>query len=132
MLRPLPSSERAAAAYSRAGEIAEEDIAINRGIARHGLALIEAIAARKKPGERVNVLTHCNAGWLAAVDVGTATAPIYLAHDKGIPIHVFAAETRPRNQGASLTAWELGQHGVTHTVIADNTGGHLMQPGLVE
>jgi methylthioribose-1-phosphate isomerase len=99
---------------------------------RHGLPLIEAIARRKKPGERVNVLTHCNAGWLAAVDVGTATAPIYTAHDKGIPIHVFADETRPRNQGASLTAWELGQHGVPHTVIADNTGGHLMQHGLVD
>ena len=87
---------------------------------------------RKKPGERINVLTHCNAGWLAAVDVGTATAPIYLAHDRGIGIHVFADETRPRNQGASLTAWELGRHGVPHTVIADNTGGHLMQHGLVD
>jgi methylthioribose-1-phosphate isomerase len=94
--------------------------------------LIEAIAARKKPGERVNVLTHCNAGWLATVDVGTATAAIYLAHDNGLAVHVFADETRPRNQGASLTAWELGQHGVPHTVIADNTGGHLMQHGLVD
>ena len=121
-----------AVAYRRAGEISEQDIAINTGIARSGLPLIEAIAARKKPGERVNVLTHCNAGWLAAVDVGTATAPIYLAHDNGLPIHVFADETRPRNQGASLTAWELGQHGVPHTLIADNTGGHLMQHGLVD
>ncbi len=131
-VRNRPRAERAAAAYQRAGEIAEEDIAINTAMGRHGLPLIEAIARRKKPGERVNVLTHCNAGWLAAVDVGTATAPIYTAHDKGIPIHVFADETRPRNQGASLTAWELGQHGVPHTVIADNTGGHLMQHGLVD
>ncbi len=111
---------------------ARQDIAINTAIGRNGLPLIEAIVQRKKPGERVNVLTHCNAGWLAAVDVGTATAPIYLAHDSGIAVHVFADETRPRNQGASLTAWELGQHGVPHTVIADNTGGHLMQHGLVD
>src|SRR5581483_11984362 len=106
--------------------------AINTAMGRHGLPLIEAAAARKKSGERVNVLTHCNAGWLATVDVGTATAPIYLAHERGIPVHVFADETRPRNQGASLTAWELGHHGVPHTVIADNTGGHLMQHGLVD
>jgi len=132
VVRNRPRAERAAAAYQRAFEINEEDIAINKGIARHGLPLIEAFAARKKPGERVNVLTHCNAGWLAAVDIGTATAPIYLAHDSGIPIHVYADETRPRNQGASLTAWELGQHGVPHTLIADNTGGHLMQHGLVD
>jgi methylthioribose-1-phosphate isomerase len=131
-VRNQPRPERVAAAYRRAAEISDEDVAINKGIARNGLPLIEAIAARKKAGERVNVLTHCNAGWLAAVDVGTATAPIYLAHDKGLPIHVFADETRPRNQGASLTAWELGQHGVQHTVIADNTGGHLMQHGLVD
>jgi methylthioribose-1-phosphate isomerase len=132
VVRNRPRAERAAAAYRRAAEICEEDVAINTGIARSGLPLIEAVAARKKPGERVNVLTHCNAGWLATVDVGTATAPIYMAHDKGIPIHVFADETRPRNQGASLTAWELGQHGVAHTLIADNTGGHLMQHGLVD
>jgi methylthioribose-1-phosphate isomerase len=132
VVRNRPRAERSAAAYRRAAEIAEEDIAICTAMGRHGLPLIEAIAQRKKPGERVNVLTHCNAGWLAAVDVGTATAPIYLAHDSGIPIHVFADETRPRNQGASLTAWELGQHGVPHTVIADNTGGHLMQHGLVD
>ncbi len=131
-VRNRPRAERTAAAYRRAAEICEEDVAINTGIARNGLPLIEAVAARKKPGERVNVLTHCNAGWLAAVDVGTATAPIYLAHDNGVPIHVFADETRPRNQGASLTAWELGQHGVPHTLIADNTGGHLMQHGLVD
>jgi len=132
VLRNRPRPERSAAAYRRAAEICEEDIAINAGIGRNGLPLIEAVAARKKPGERVNVLTHCNAGWLATVDIGTATAPIYLAHDSGIAIHVFADETRPRNQGASLTAWELGQHGVPHTLIADNTGGHLMQHGLVD
>jgi methylthioribose-1-phosphate isomerase len=132
VVRNRPRADRAAAAYRRAAEICDEDVAVNTAIGRNGLPLIEAIAAHKKPGERVNVLTHCNAGWLATVDVGTATAPIYLAHDKGIPIHVFADETRPRNQGASLTAWELGQHGVPHTVIADNTGGHLMQHGAVD
>jgi methylthioribose-1-phosphate isomerase len=132
VVRNQPRSERTAAAYRRAAEIGEEDIVINRAIGRNGLPLIEAIAARKKPGERVNVLTHCNAGWLATVDVGTALAPVYTAYDEGIAIHVFADETRPRNQGASLTAWELGQHGVPHTLIADNTGGHLMQHGLVD
>jgi methylthioribose-1-phosphate isomerase len=130
-VRNRPRAERAAAALTRAGEICEEDVAINQAIGRHGLKLIEDIAAKKK-GERVNVLTHCNAGWLATVDWGTATAPIYMAHDKGLPVHVFADETRPRNQGASLTAWELGKHGVPHTVIPDNTGGHLMQHGLVD
>src|ERR1700694_6043616 len=127
-----PSAERTAVAYTRAAEIAEQDIAINKGIGQHGLALIEAVAAKKKPVERVNVLTHCNAGWLATVDWGTATAPIYLAPDRGQPIHVWVDETRPRNQGASLTAWELGHHGVAHTVIPDNTGGHLMQHGQVD
>jgi len=107
-------------------------VEINASIGRHGLALIEAIAAKKKPGEPVNVLTHCNAGWLATVDWGTATSPIYQAFDKGIAIHVWVDETRPRNQGASLTAWELGQHGVAHTVIPDNTGGHLMQHAQVD
>jgi methylthioribose-1-phosphate isomerase len=131
-VRNRPRAERTAAAYRRAAEISDEDVAINKAIGRNGLPLIEAVAARKKPSEPVNVLTHCNAGWLATVDVGTATAPIYLAHDKGIDVHVFADETRPRNQGASLTAWELGQHGVPHTLIADNTGGHLMQHGLVD
>jgi methylthioribose-1-phosphate isomerase len=131
-LRNRPRAERLAAAYARAAEIADEDVEINAAIGRHGLALIDKIAATKKPGERVNVLTHCNAGWLATVDWGTATAPIYMAHDKGVNIHVFADETRPRNQGASLTAWELGQHGVPHTVIPDNTGGHLMQHGMVD
>ncbi len=128
----LPPSARAEAAYARAGEIAEEDIAINKGIGRHGVAVIEAISASKKPGEGVNVLTHCNAGWLATVDWGTATAPIYQAHDQGVSVHVWVDETRPRNQGASLTAWELAHHGVAHTVIADNTGGHLMQHGMVD
>jgi methylthioribose-1-phosphate isomerase len=132
VLRPLPPSARADAAYARADDIAEEDVVINQRIAKNGLALIGAIGAGKKPGETINVLTHCNAGWLATVDWGTATAPIYLAHDRGIPIHVWVDETRPRNQGASLTAWELGHHGVKHTVIPDNTGGHLMQHGMVD
>jgi methylthioribose-1-phosphate isomerase len=131
-LRNRPRAERAAAALKRAIEISDQDVAINLEIGRHGLKLIEAIAAKKTNSARVNVLTHCNAGWLATVDIGTATAPIYLAHDKGVAIHVFADETRPRNQGASLTAWELGKHGVPHTVIPDNTGGHLMQHGLVD
>ncbi len=132
VVQSLPPSARAAAAYNRAADIAEQDIDINRGIGQSGLALIEAIAAKKRPGEPVNVLTHCNAGWLATVDWGTATAPIYLAHDGGRAIHVWVDETRPRNQGASLTAWELGHHGVPHTVIPDNTGGHLMQHGMVD
>jgi methylthioribose-1-phosphate isomerase len=130
-VRNRPRAERLAAAFERAKQIADEDVAINQAIGRHGLKLIEAIAARKI-GAPVNVLTHCNAGWLATVDWGTAMAPIYTAHDKGVPVHVFADETRPRNQGASLTAWELGHHGVPHTVIPDNTGGHLMQHGLVD
>ncbi|HXD45636.1 MAG TPA: S-methyl-5-thioribose-1-phosphate isomerase [Pseudolabrys sp.] len=132
VLRNRPRAERATAALARANEIADEDVAINQAIGRHGLKLIEDIAAKKKNGARVNVLTHCNAGWLATVDWGTATAPIYMAHDKGVPIHVFADETRPRNQGAALTAWELNHHGVPHTVIPDNTGGHLMQHGMVD
>ncbi len=131
-LNDVPRGSRAVAAYGRAAEICEQDIAINEGIGRNGLPLIEAAAAKKPPGERVNILTHCNAGWLATVDLGTATAPIYAAHDNGLAIHVYVDETRPRNQGASLTAWELGQQGVPHTVIADNTGGHLMQHGLVD
>ena len=131
-LKPLAPSARPPAAYQRAGEIAEEDVAINQAIGRHGLALIEAIAPRKKPDEAINILTHCNAGWLATVDWGTATAPIYLAHDRSLKVHVWVDETRPRNQGASLTAWELSHHGVAHTVIADNTGGHLMQHGMVD
>ena len=131
-VRNRARGERITAAYRRATEIADEDVAINAAIGRNGLTLIEEIAATKKPGEPVNVLTHCNAGWLATVDWGTATSPIYQAYDKGVPIHVWVDETRPRNQGASLTAWELGQHGVPHTVIPDNTGGHLMQHAQVD
>ncbi len=132
MLAPLPSSERVAAAWRRAAEICDEDVAINRAIGEHGLKLLEAAWERKGRQGRLDVLTHCNAGWLATVDWGTALAPVYLAHDAGIPVHVWVDETRPRNQGASLTAWELGQHGVPHTVIADNVGGHLMQHGQVD
>jgi methylthioribose-1-phosphate isomerase len=131
-VRNRPRHERLDAAYRRAAEICDEDVAINRAIGGHGLKLIQEIAAKKPPGARVNVLTHCNAGWLATVDFGTALAPVYTAHDAGIPLHVWVDETRPRNQGASLTAWELGHHGVPHTVIPDNTGGHLMQHGLVD
>ncbi|MBX3574371.1 MAG: S-methyl-5-thioribose-1-phosphate isomerase [Mesorhizobium sp.] len=131
-LKPLPESERAAAAFARAAEIADEDVELNRSIGRNGLEIIREIAARKKPGEPVNILTHCNAGWLATVDYGTATAPIYLAAEAGIPVHVYVDETRPRNQGAFLTAWELAGHGVPHTLIVDNAGGHLMQRGAVD
>ncbi len=131
-VRNRARADRVAAAYARAAEICDEDVAINETIGRFGLDIIASIAAEKAPGKRVNVLTHCNAGWLATVDWGTATAPIYLAQEKGIAIHVWVDETRPRNQGASLTAWELGEHGVAHTVIPDNTGGHLMQHGEVD
>ncbi len=130
-VRNRPREQRVAAAYRRAEEICDEDVAINEAIGRNGVKLIEDIARKKNSGKPVNVLTHCNAGWLATVDLGTATAPIYLAHDAGIHVHVFVDETRPRNQGA-LTAWELGQHGVPHTYVADNTGGHLMQHGMVD
>jgi methylthioribose-1-phosphate isomerase len=132
MLRPLALVERSAAAYAAARLIADEDVAVNQAIGRHGLDLIRAIATRKPPGAQVRILTHCNAGWLATVDWGTATAPIYLAHDAGIPLHIWVDETRPRNQGAALTAWELGHHGVPHSVIVDNAGGHLMQHGEVD
>jgi methylthioribose-1-phosphate isomerase len=128
---PLPAADRAAAAFQSAAEICDEDVASCASIGEYG-RLILAELAKKHPGRRVNVLTHCNAGWLATVDYGTALAPIYKAHDAGIPIHVWVDETRPRNQGASLTAWELGQHGIAHTVIADNAGGHLMQHGRVD
>jgi methylthioribose-1-phosphate isomerase len=111
--------------------IANEDAEHCNRIGEHGLKIIEAISKKKK-GETVNILTHCNAGWLAFVDYGSATAPIYAAHAKGINLHVWVDETRPRNQGASLTAWELGQQGIPHTIIADNTGGHLMQHGMVD
>ncbi|MCH8167374.1 MAG: S-methyl-5-thioribose-1-phosphate isomerase [Proteobacteria bacterium] len=129
-LAPLAPGERAAAAYARAAQIVEQDVEINRRIGAHGLELIRAIADRK-PGP-VNILTHCNAGWLATCDWGTATAPIYQAHDAGIAVHVWVDETRPRNQGSHLTAWELHNHGVPHTVIVDNAGGHLMQRGQVD
>jgi methylthioribose-1-phosphate isomerase len=132
IVRQLPPERRTEAAYRRAAEICDEDVAINDAIGEHGFALIrEAWQAKGQTG-RINVLTHCNAGWLATVDWGTALAPIYKAFDAGIPIHVWADETRPRNQGASLTAWELGQHGVPHAVIVDNAGGHLMQHGMVD
>jgi methylthioribose-1-phosphate isomerase len=132
VLRNRRRGERVAAAYQRAAEICDEDVEICRSIGRHGLEIIREIAAKKPAGQPVNILTHCNAGWLATVDWGTATAPMYMAYEDGIPIHVWADETRPRNQGASLTAWELGRHGVPHTVIADNVGGHLMQHGQVD
>ncbi len=130
-VRNRPRAERLALAYARAAEIAEADVASSRAIGEHGARLIAEHAARKNGG-RVDVLTHCNAGWLAAVDWGTALAPIYTAHRAGVDVHVWVDETRPRNQGASLTAFELGQEGVAHTIIADNTGGHLMQHGMVD
>ena len=129
-LRPLPAEDRAAAAYRRAAELCDEDVAINRAIGEYGLALLEQAAEGKD--RTLNVLTHCNAGWLATVDWGTALAPLYMAHDEGIAVHVWVDETRPRNQGSALTAWELASHGVPHTVIVDNAGGHLMQTGLVD
>ncbi|KIC19445.1 S-methyl-5-thioribose-1-phosphate isomerase [Leisingera sp. ANG-DT] len=130
-LRPLAEPERAAAALRLAHEIADEDVEINRRIGVHGLELIRQIAAGKPAGEPVRLLTHCNAGWLATVDWGTATSPMYHAHEAGIPVHVWVDETRPRNQGA-LTAWELGSHGISHSYISDNAGGHLMQHGQVD
>lgn len=132
VVAPLPPEARVVAAYAHAAKIADDDVETCRKIGIHGLSLIQRLAERKKPGEVVNVLTHCNAGWLACVDWGTATSPIYHAHDAAIPVHVWVDETRPRNQGASLTAFELGRHGVAHTIIADNAGGHLMQQGRVD
>ncbi len=131
-LSPLPQEARAAAARRRAEEICDEDVEINRRIGEHGLRLIREIAARKPAGEPVNILTHCNAGWLATVDWGTATSPIYHAARAGIPVHVWVDETRPRNQGAHLTAWELAGEGIPHHLIVDNAGGHLMQHGRVD
>jgi methylthioribose-1-phosphate isomerase len=128
----LEPSKRASAAYAHAAEIAAEDVAINRAIGRNGVDIIRQIAAAKASGGPVNILTHCNAGWLATVDYGTATAPIYLALEAGLSVHVYVDETRPRNQGASLTAWELVNHGAPHTLVVDNAGGHLMQHGLVD
>src|ERR1700731_3703816 len=131
-LSEVPENDRFAAAVRRAGEIADADVAINRSIGEHGAGLIAEARRRKGGAGCVEILTHCNAGWLATVDWGTALAPVYRAHNEGIPINVWVDETRPRNQGASLTAWELGEHGVPHTVIVDNAGGHLMREGLVD
>jgi methylthioribose-1-phosphate isomerase len=132
VLREIGADDDAPANALRvARAIEQEDIESCRMIGEHGVGLLEEIAKRKD-GAPVNVLTHCNAGWLACVDYGTATSPIYRAHDRGLPLHVWVDETRPRNQGARLTAWELAQHGVPHTVIVDNVGGHLMQHGMVD
>jgi methylthioribose-1-phosphate isomerase len=130
-VRNQPYNKRIPAAFARAAAICDEDVETNRKIGEHGLGLIRA-HAEKKNGESVDILTHCNAGWLACVDWGTALAPIYMAHDEGIKVHVWVDETRPRNQGASLTAFELGAHGVPYTLIADNAGGHLMQKRMVD
>lgn len=132
VLKPLSPSERITAAYHKAEEICDDDVAINDSIGHHGFSVIKEISMQKSSEEYVNVLTHCNAGWLATVDKGTALAPIYRAHDLGIRVHVWVDETRPRNQGASLTAWELSKHGVPYTVVVDNVGGHLMQQGMVD
>lgn len=131
MLQATPPGERSELAYAQAARICDEDVEINQAIGRHGLTLIQELHGRKSTGP-VNVLTHCNAGWLATVDWGTALAPVYMAHDAGLEVHVWVDETRPRNQGAGLTAWELSQHGVPHTVVVDNVGGHLMQRGKVD
>ncbi|MGI6655744.1 MAG: S-methyl-5-thioribose-1-phosphate isomerase [Desulfobulbus sp.] len=132
LLRPLPEGERTAAAYAEAARICEEDVAANQAIGRHGAALIQAVFQGRQGGEPVRILTHCNAGWLATVDWGTALAPIYVAMEQGIPVHVWVDETRPRNQGASLTAWELAAAGIPHHLLVDNAGGHLMQHGRVD
>ena len=129
-LRGVPEDERVARAYAVAAGLADEDVALCRAIGENGAALLEA--AHAKTRAPVNVLTHCNAGWLATVDWGTALAPVYVAHERGVPVHVWVDETRPRNQGASLSAWELAEHGVPYTVVADNAGGHLMQHGRVD
>jgi methylthioribose-1-phosphate isomerase len=129
-LRNTGHAERVRTAYAEAGLIADEDVAQNHAIGEHGAGLLRAVHAAT--GRTVKVLTHCNAGWLATVDWGTALAPIYMAHEAGTPVKVWVDETRPRNQGAFLTAWELGRHGVPHTLIADNAGGHLMQRGDVD
>ncbi|MBX9859715.1 MAG: S-methyl-5-thioribose-1-phosphate isomerase [Sphingomonas sp.] len=130
-VRPLPVAERTEAAFARADSIADDDAAMSEAIGAHGLDILRDLHAQH-PERPLNILTHCNAGWLATVDYGTATAPIYMAHDAGIPVHVWVDETRPRNQGALLTAFELASHGVPHTVIVDNAGGHLMMNGQVD
>ncbi|MDI1299520.1 S-methyl-5-thioribose-1-phosphate isomerase [Methylotenera sp.] len=135
LLLPMPTALRLQAAWEEAAKICEEDVLLNQAIGQHGLSLIQSLHAQDlnvQNGRQFNILTHCNAGWLATVDFGTALAPIYAAHDAGVNVHVWVDETRPRNQGASLTAWELAQHGVPHTVISDNAGGHLMQHGQVD
>jgi methylthioribose-1-phosphate isomerase len=133
LLAPLPAGERCAAAYARAARLCDEDVAMNQAIGEHGLQLIREIwRGRAEHDQTVHILTHCNAGWLATVDWGTALAPIYRAHDEGIPVHVWVDETRPRNQGAALTTWELAAHGVPHDLVVDNAGGHLMQQGQVD
>jgi methylthioribose-1-phosphate isomerase len=131
VLRGVAPGGRVERAYAEAARIAEEDVEACAAIGRHGAAILEELSA-KREGRPVRVLTHCNAGWLAAVDWGTVLAPVYAVHEAGIPVHVYVDETRPRNQGAALTAFELGAHGVPHTVVADNAGGHLMQHGLVD
>ncbi|PCH67936.1 MAG: S-methyl-5-thioribose-1-phosphate isomerase [Rhodobacteraceae bacterium] len=132
MLRDIDVQDRAAMAHKKALEINDEDVECNRMIGVHGLEIIKKIAARKKPGEVVNILTHCNAGWLATVDWGTATSPMYHAVQAGIPVHIWVDETRPRNQGALLTSWEMNSHDIPHHLIVDNAGGHLMQHGQVD
>ncbi|MDI1308555.1 MAG: S-methyl-5-thioribose-1-phosphate isomerase [Methylotenera sp.] len=135
LLLPIEVELRLQAAWEEAAKICEEDVLLNQAIGQHGLRLIQSLHANhlsNHPARQLNILTHCNAGWLATVDFGTALAPIYAAHDAGVKVHVWVDETRPRNQGASLTAWELAQHGVPHTVISDNAGGHLMQHGQVD
>lgn len=132
LLRSLPQKQRLAAAYGEAGRICDEDVRTNEAIGAHGMQLIEALWRAKGAAGPVQILTHCNAGWLATVDWGTALAPVYKAAHAGIPVHVWVDETRPRNQGASLTAWELAQAGIPHHLIVDNAGGHLMQHGQVD
>ncbi len=131
-LMPLDPSERAAAAFALAETVCDDDVQSNKKIGEHGLRLIREVASAKPAGDPVNILTHCNAGWLATVDWGTATSPMYHAFNAGIPIHVFVDETRPRNQGALLTSWEMAEHGVPHSLIVDNAGGHLMQHGEID
>ena len=132
LLKPMASGIRQSAAYVRAKEICDQDVSMCSSLGGYGKSVIEDIWTEKGNPDQINILTHCNAGWLATVDWGTALAPIYKAHDAGIPVHVWVDETRPRNQGASLTCWELGQHGVPHTLIVDSVGGHLMQHGMVD
>ena len=132
LLRGLPPGERVAAAFDFAAGLCEDDVRINRSIGASGLGVFEQIARAARAGGELNVMTHCNAGWLATVDWGTATAPMYLAHDRGLRIHVWVRETRPRLQGAGLTAWELGQHGVPHTLVSDSAAGYLLSRGKVD